>query len=171
MLQTLQRIEKTCDAIVDGVGRFAAWVLLLLVFLVFSNVVLRYLFEVGAVWAQELELYLLPVVAMLGIAYTMRRNEHVCVDILSQRFSATGRLWLNFLVSIFIIIPVSLLIIYYAYPFIMQAYTRLEGSPNPGGLPFRFIPKSFVAIGFVLVAIQGIAIAIRNGIDLFYKYY
>lgn len=166
MTYVLKHVEKGCEAVVDRVGRLAAWVLLLLIFLVFVNVILRYLFRIGAVWSQELELYLLPVVATLGIAYTLRDNQHVRVDIISQRFSPTTQLWLEFLVAVFIIIPVSVLIIYYAYPFIMQSYVRLEGSPNPGGLPLRFIPKSFVALGFVLVAIQGVAIAIRSGVEL-----
>lgn len=162
----MRKIEALCDAVVEGVGKFAAWVLLLLVFVVFINVVLRYSFRIGAVWAQELELYLLPVVATLGIAYTLRRNEHVRVDILSQTFSETGQLWLEFLTAVLVIVPVAILINYYAFPFVLQAYASMEGSPNPGGLPFRFIPKSFVALGFVLVGIQGIAIAIRSAYRL-----
>ena len=162
MIATCRWIEHWCNQVVEYVGRFAAWALFALVLLVFTNVVLRYSFRIGAVWAQELEWHLLAVVASLGIAYTMRHNEHVTVDIFSQRYSRMGVEWMNLLTAVFVVIPASYLIIRYGYPFAHMSMVRGEVSSDPGGLPYRFVPKAFVTVGFVFVLIQGVALALGS---------
>ncbi|RLK50883.1 TRAP-type mannitol/chloroaromatic compound transport system permease small subunit [Alkalispirillum mobile] len=171
MLRTTLFLETWLHRISGLAGLLAGVALVAMVMLVFGNVVARYAFGFGAVWAQELEWYLLAFSAMLGIAYAMRNDDHVRVDIISHRFNRTGTLWLNFLTALLVALPCAALIIYFGYPFAESSFVRGERSPNSSGLPWRFIPKALVVVGFVFVAIEALAQTLTNGRKLVYHYH
>ncbi len=155
------RIAAACEALVDGVGRFAAWFTLALVLLISTNVLLRYAFSYGSVASQELEWHLLAVVALWGVAYTQQAGEHVRVDILYQNYSHRAKLWLDFFTAVFVMLPFALIICWLSLGFVDQAYVNHEISPDPGGLEYRFILKSFITTGFALLVVQSVATAVR----------
>ncbi|MCP1675055.1 TRAP-type mannitol/chloroaromatic compound transport system permease small subunit [Natronocella acetinitrilica] len=170
MLRWTLRLEWGLRRLTGFAGLLACIAMVLMVSLVFGNVLGRYLFSIGATWAQELEWYLMAVTAMLGIAYAMRFDDHVRVDIFSYRFSRVGKLWLNLLTAIVVALPCALLIVYYGWPFAETSYLRNERSPNSGGLPWRFIPKGLIVVGFVFVAIEALRQTLACGRRLVFHY-
>ena len=146
---------------VEIIGLATSWLALVIVALMATNVLLRYLFRTGSVWAQELEWHLLVPLILFGMSYALRHGEHVRVDILYARFSDRTKVIVD-LVSALLVIAISALIIWFSLHYVQQAYVIDEGSPDPGGLPHRYLLKALIPIGFALLLLQGIAGAIAS---------
>ncbi len=145
------------DRLTGAVGALGATVLALLVALIVYDATVRYLFHSGSVALQELEWHLFDVVILLGIAYTLRENAHVRVDIFYDRFSERTQAWVNLLGTLLFILPFSALIIYVGSEFVLLSLQQMECSSDPGGLPYRFLVKSLMPLAFVLLALQGLS--------------
>jgi TRAP-type mannitol/chloroaromatic compound transport system permease small subunit len=136
-----------------------SWLALVIVVLMSVNVVLRYLFSIGSVWAQELEWHLLVPLILFGMSYALRHGEHVRVDIVYSRFSARQKTIVD-LVSALLTVAVSVLVIWFSLHYVQQSYVIDEGSPDPGGIPHRYLIKGLIPVGFTLLLLQGIANAL-----------
>lgn len=147
------------DRFTETTGRAVSWLILAMVLLICYDVAMRYMFHQGSVALQELEWHLFAVVFLLGGAYTLKHDAHVRVDILYQsRFiSDTGRAWINILGFVLFLLPFSIMILLTTWPFVENAFYYNEGSPDPGGLPYRFILKGMILLAFVFMLVQGIA--------------
>ncbi len=161
-MKWLQRLSAGIDTLNAWVGRGTAWVSLGLVVVVFIDVVMRYAFNKSYVFNQELEWHLFSFIFLIGAGYTLLHDGHVRVDIFYQRLDFKNRAWINLLGVIFFLIPGCLLIIYTSWHFVLRAWQLSEGSPDPGGIPLRFIVKSLIPIGFSLLLLQGISLGIHS---------
>lgn len=150
------RIARFFEAIVEWAGRIMMLLVFAIVMLVSTNVILRYLFAIGPVSLQELEWHLMVPVALIGCAYTLRHHGHVRVDIFYDGFSGRTRAVVNLLSSVGLLVT-SVLVVWLSLKFVYQAYAIGEGSPDPGGLPYRFIIKAMIPLGFGLLALQAVA--------------
>ena len=147
------------ERVVDAVGTATAWISLVIVGLMATNVLLRYLFSTGTVWSQELEWHLLVPLVLFGMSYALRHGDHVRVDILYAKFPARAKIAVD-LVSALLTAVISLIVIWLSIKYVQQAYVIDEGSPDPGGIPHRYFIKSLIPIGFALLFAQSIAVAI-----------
>jgi TRAP-type mannitol/chloroaromatic compound transport system permease small subunit len=154
------------EAVVDVFGRFAAWVCVALVLAVAGNVLARYLFRAGTVWLQEFEWHLISPIALLGMSYTLLKGEQVRVDFLFERMSPRLQHAVEIATGV-LAIAVAVIVVYLSLPFVEQAYRIGEGSPNPGGVGHRWLLKAFIPLGFALLALQGVAHAVRHTLALF----
>jgi TRAP-type mannitol/chloroaromatic compound transport system permease small subunit len=147
------------DRFTDVLGAWTSWIALVIVLLMAVNVLLRYSFSVGTVWSQELEWHLLVPLILFGMTYALRHGEHVRVDIVYARLSARRKVAVD-LVSALLTVAVALLILWFSLHYVQQSYVIDEGSPDPGGIPHRFLIKGLIPVGFTLLALQGIANAL-----------
>ncbi len=156
---------KFCD-VIDGINRWVgqgvAWVTLLLVVVVFVDVCMRYIFNTSFVFVQELEWHLFGFIFLVGAGYTLLHDGHVRVDIIYQRLGLKGRAWVNLIGVIFFLIPGCLLVIITSWKFVLNAWLMMEGSPDPGGIPFRYLIKGTIPVGFALMLLQGIVLGIHS---------
>lgn len=159
-MNALQRLAGGIDAFVDAVGRWVSWLMLVLVLLMSANVLLRYLFSVGSVWSQELEWHLMSPLVLLGMSYALQRDGHLRVDLLYALLPARGRHAVNLAAGL-VGVVFSVLVIWLSLNYVRQSYSILEGSPDPGGLPYRFILKAFIPAGFIVLALHSTAEAIH----------
>ena len=157
-MNALQQLSRWIDALNQWVGRGVAWVTLGLVLVVFIDVVMRYAFNVSFVFTQELEWHLFAFIFLMGAGYTLLKDGHVRVDIIYQRCSPKTKAWINLLGVIFFLIPGCYMVIATSLNFVYNAWVVMEGSPDPGGIPYRFILKSFIPAGFVLILLQGLSL-------------
>lgn len=155
------RIGRFLEAIVEWAGRITMVLVFAMVLLIATNVILRYLFAIGPVALQELEWHLMVPVALVGSAYTLRHHGHVRVDIFYDGSQPRTRALVNLLSAIGLLV-ISVLVAWLSLNFVSQAYQIGEGSPDPGGLPFRFILKGMIPLGFGLLALQAVAHIILN---------
>jgi TRAP-type mannitol/chloroaromatic compound transport system permease small subunit len=122
--------------------------------LVVFDATARYLFSEGSTALQELEWHFFDVVILLSIAYTLRNNSHVRVDIFYENFSLKTKSIINLIAGIFFILPLSFLIVYIGVGFVELSFVQNEASSDPGGLKYRWIVKSLMPLAFVLLALQ-----------------
>jgi TRAP-type mannitol/chloroaromatic compound transport system permease small subunit len=161
----LRRLARGIDALVDASGRFVAWVMLALVVLMSTDVLLRYLFSIGSVASQELEWHLMSPIVLIGMAYSLLHDGHLRVDLIYVKLPERARLAVNLVASL-IGAVFSALVIYLGWKYVLQSYAIDEGSPDPGGLPHRFILKAFIPLGFALLLLYSIAEAIHGWLAL-----
>jgi len=145
---------KFIDTITKYVAYLTAVILAFLVLLVVFDATSRYLFSEGSTALQELEWHFFDVVILLSIAYTLRNNAHVRVDIFYEKFSDKTKALVNILSFVLFILPLSFLIIYIGIHFVELSYMQHEASSDPGGLKYRWIVKSLMPLAFILLALQ-----------------
>jgi len=158
----IMRICGWIDRLNEWVGRGTAWVTSALVIVVFTDVVMRYLFNKSYVFAQELEWHIFAFIFLMGAGYTLLKDGHVRVDILYQRFGPKGQAWTNLLGVLLFLIPGCLMIVMTSWHFVFRAFVVGEGSPDPGGIPYRFVVKGLMPLGFSLLLLQGISMGIHS---------
>jgi TRAP-type mannitol/chloroaromatic compound transport system permease small subunit len=147
------------DRLVELIGVATSWLALVIVALMATNVLLRYLFHTGTVWSQELEWHLLVPLILFGMSYALRHGAHVRVDILYAKFPERAKDIVD-LVSAILAIAISVLVIWLSLHYVQQSYVIDEGSPDPGGIPHRYFIKGLIPVGFALLLLQSIAVAI-----------
>jgi TRAP-type mannitol/chloroaromatic compound transport system permease small subunit len=125
-----------------------------------GNVLLRYGFNTGSVWSQELEWHLMSPICLFGMSYALRHGEHVRVDVLFASFSPRNK-YLVEIISAVLAMAISLIIIKLSWAYVMQSWSIGEGTANPGGISARYLLKALIPIGFALLFLQSLAQAIQ----------
>jgi TRAP-type mannitol/chloroaromatic compound transport system permease small subunit len=161
-LNAIKKFSRWIDTLNQWVGRGVSWVTLALVLVVFVDVVMRYLFNTSFVFTQELEWHLFGFIFLMGAGYTLLHDGHVRVDIIYQRVGLKPRAWINLCGVILFLIPGCIMVITTSFKFALNAFEIMEGSPDPGGIPFRFVIKSCIPVGFTLLLLQGISLGMHS---------
>jgi TRAP-type mannitol/chloroaromatic compound transport system permease small subunit len=146
------------DKSIKYISYFTAFILVLLVLLVVFDATSRYLFSEGSTALQELEWHFFDVVILLSIAYALKQNSHVRVDIFYEKFSLKTQTLINILATLFFILPFSFLIIYIGVGFVEMSFVQNEASSDPGGLGYRWIVKSLMPLSFILLFLQAVVL-------------
>jgi TRAP-type mannitol/chloroaromatic compound transport system permease small subunit len=158
-------LVERVDRVVDLIGRAASWLTLAIVVLMAVDVLLRYSFSIGSVWAQELEWHLLAPVVLIGMTYALQKGEHVRVDIFYARYSPRGQAAVDLLAAVLAVVFAGL-VIRYSINFVHQSYAINEISSDPGGLTHRWILKALIPAGFALFGLQAAAQGVKAAIRL-----
>jgi TRAP-type mannitol/chloroaromatic compound transport system permease small subunit len=157
----LSIISKFIDAINERIGKLTAWLTTILVLLFCYDVITRYVFNTSSVAMFELEWHLFSIVFLVGAGYTLKHDRHVRVDILYAKFSPKGKALVNLLGTLLFLIPFCILVFRGTIPYIELSWKIGEGSSDAGGLPHRYIIKSFMLLGFLLLFLQGISVVCK----------
>ncbi len=139
-----------------------SWAVLAIVVLTFVIVVMRYVFNTGSVFMQELVVYFHAYVIMLGAAYALLKGAHVRVDIFYRPKSAVHKAWVDLLGTFFLLLPTCLFIIYIGWEYVAASWRIMEGSQEAGGVDFRYLFKSSIIIMPVMMILQGLAEAAKS---------
>ena len=144
-------------------GRIASWLTLFMLIVTFVVVVMRYVFDAGAIWLQESVVWMHAVVFMVGAAYTLQQDEHVRVDIFYRSMTERRRAWVDLFGTLFFLLPVCAFLGYKAWDFVAVSWQLGEASREPGGMPYPFVPllKSVLLLMPLLLALQGISMLAR----------
>ena len=145
------------DSITKYLSYFTAFILALLVMLIVYDATARYLFSSGSTALQELEWHFFDVIILFSIAYTLKHNAHVRVDIFYDKFSLKTQTSIDIVALLFFVLPLSMLIIYIGFGFVELSFVQSEASSDPGGLSHRWIVKSLMPLAFLFLALQSIS--------------
>jgi len=156
--------QNLFDRISSISGRAISWMTLLMVVITAIIVVMRYVFDAGAIWLQELVIWMHAAVFMVGAAYTLLHEEHVRVDIFYRKMSPRGRALVDLLGVTIFLLPLCGFLAFKSYDFAAASWSVHEVSREPGGLPYPAIPamKSIVVLMPVAVALQGVSLMLRS---------
>lgn len=157
------RVPDALDKISIVSGRITSWLTLVMVIVTVIVVVMRYVFDAGAVWLQESVVWMHAVVFMIGAAYTLQQDEHVRVDIFYRGMDKRHRAWVDLLGTLLFLLPLCSFLGYKSWDFVVVSWQLAESSREPGGMPFPFVPllKSVLLVMPLLLVLQGIALCIR----------
>jgi len=160
--------SKLIDEINIRIGRASAWLTLAMVLVTFFIVALRRVFDSGWIWLQESVTWMHAAVFMLAAAYALARDEHVRVDIFYRGFSPRRKALVDAAGSLFLLLPVSVFLIWSSWDYVAASWSIRESSREAGGLVFPFVPllKSFIPIMSVMLMLQAIGMLCRAIIDI-----
>ncbi|SFF40416.1 TRAP transporter small permease subunit [Thermoflexibacter ruber] len=167
MLKFLSYSAKQIDALNERIGRITAWLTTLLVLLFCYDVLMRYVFNATNVAIFELEWHLFAIIFLVGAGYTLKHDRHVRVDVLYAKFPPKKKAYINLLGCLLFLLPFCFIIFKGAIPYIQLSWRIGEGSSDAGGLPYRFVIKSFMFLGFALLSLQAISMAFKSLLIIF----
>lgn len=158
----LTRLESFIGRLSGLFGWLAGWLCVAMIATVFVDVILRYAFRGGSIAMQELEWHFFAAMFLLGAAYAMREDANVRVDVWYSRMGPKSQAAVNLFGTLVFVFPMAALIIHSSWDFVAYAYSIREGSPDPGGLPYRFVVKAVLPLAWFLVMLQAAAVAARS---------
>jgi TRAP-type mannitol/chloroaromatic compound transport system permease small subunit len=161
MLATLTTIADRIDRLNTAIGRTVAWLALVIVILQFALVLARDLFGLGSIWLTEAVIYGHATLFLLAAAWTLRTGGHVRVDIFYADASPRTRAKIDFLGAVLLLLPFALTLLWLSLPYAARSWAVLERSQESSGLPLVFALKTLIPLFAALMALQGIAQAIR----------
>jgi len=158
MNSTLKIIGK----IIDTLGNLCSILMLLMILNVFYDVVMRYFFNDVSIGMQELEWHLFAAMFMFGIAYTLKEDAHVRVDIFYDQMSVRKQAIINLFGSLVFALPITIVILYYSLGYTSEAYQMGEGSADPGGLPYRWVVRSVIPMSSIFLILSIVYVALNS---------
>lgn len=157
----LLTLSRRIDRFTEFIGRSVAWLVLAAVLISAVNAIVRKTLDIGSNAFLELQWYLFAAVFMLGSGYTMMRQEHVRIDVLSGRLSKRAQIWIDIIGITCFLFPFVFMIIKLAMPLVINAYQTGEMSSNAGGL-IRWPVFALLPLGLLLLGIQGVSELIKR---------
>lgn len=157
----LLKLENFINRFSDLLGKISAVLFILLLFNVFYNVIMRYLFNDVSIGMQEMEWHLYAAIFMLAIPYALRHDGHVRVDLIYEKLSVRKKAWIDLCGTLILLIPFSILVFWFGIDFAYESFKLGEGSGDPGGLPYRWIIKGVIPFAFFTIFISGLGMLLK----------
>jgi TRAP-type mannitol/chloroaromatic compound transport system permease small subunit len=155
------KFARRIDFLTAAIGRAVAWLALVVVVLQFALVLARYLFGLGSIWLTETVLYANAALFLLASAWTLQAGGHVRVDVFYAQASARTKARIDLIGALLLLIPFALVLLWLSVPYAERSWAILERSQETSGLPLLFVLKTLIPLFAVLMALQGVAQAIR----------
>ena len=165
-VRAIRGFIRAVDALNDWIGRTVAWLTLGCVLTCFAVVVLRYAFDAGFPWLQELYVWQHAAVFMAGAGYTMLHRGHVNVDVLYGRLGPRGQAWIDVAGTLLFLFPWLAVLASTSTPFVLSSWSVREASSTAGGMPAVYLLKSLLWVFCALLFLQGLALLARRGLFL-----
>lgn len=160
-MQALLALSRVIDAVNEKLGWIADALVLLSCLISAGNAFSRYAFSLSSNAWLEIQWYMFGALVLLGASYTLKKNEHVRVDIVYSNISTRKQIWVDLIGGILFLLPATLILTYLSWPVFYNSWEIGEVSTNAGGL-VRWPIKIFLPIGFALLSLQGISELIKR---------
>ena len=157
----LLKLSQLIDWLNERVGKGAFWLVLIMAVISAGNASYRFVFNDSSNGMLEIQWYLFAAVFLLCAPYTLQKNEHVRIDVLSGKLSPRGLAVIDIIGTLFFLLPMVVLVLWLSMPLIAESYKINEMSANAGGL-IRWPVKILLPIGFTLLALQGVSELIKR---------
>jgi len=160
-VSSLLSLSRLIDRLNERIGQAFYWLVLVTVLISAANAIARKVFNYSSNGLLEIQWYFFSAIFLFLAGYTLLRNEHVRIDVISSRLSKRAQTWIDILGTLFFLLPMAILLMWLSWPVFVDAYQRNEVSTNAGGLiiwPARLL----VPVGFLLLVAQGISELIKR---------
>lgn len=165
----LTKLSWYIDNLTEFFGKIASWCTSLLVVLICYDVLMRYVFNHSSARVSELEWHIFSLIFLLGAGYAFKHDRHVRVDVFYGYFSAKGKAYIDLVGTIVFLVPFCIIVIILSIKFAFNSFIIHETSPDPGGLPYLFIIKSAIPLGFFLLFLQAISAVCKSVLTIAFK--
>jgi TRAP-type mannitol/chloroaromatic compound transport system permease small subunit len=160
-MQALLKLSRWIDALNERVGRSVYWLVLVAVLVSAGNALVRKVLDTSSNAFLELQWYLFSAVFLFCAGYTLLRDEHVRIDVVSGRFSRRTQAWIDVFGTVFFLLPMALAFVYLSWPVFVRTWVQQEISTNAGGLPL-WPARLLVPVGFALLALQAVSELVKR---------
>ena len=160
-MNALLSLSRRIDGISERVGKATVWLVLVVSLISAANAVVRYAVNWSSNGLLEIQWYLFSAIFLICSGYTLMKNEHVRIDIISGHLSARTRAWIDVFGLVLFLGPIVYLMVTLGWPFFVSTWQTGEVSSNAGGL-VRWPVKLLVPVGFLLLGMQGISELIKR---------
>ena len=160
-MNALLKLSQLIDSITEFVGKSIIWVVLVVTLISCGNAIMRYTINYSSNAFLEIQWYLFAVIFLFGAGYTLKKNEHVRIDLIAGKFSKRGQAWIDIFGIIFFLMPMAIAIMWMSWPIFLLALKTNEMSSNAGGL-ILWPARLMVPLGFFLLVMQGISELIKK---------
>jgi TRAP-type mannitol/chloroaromatic compound transport system permease small subunit len=160
-MQLAAAIADRIERLNTAIGRAAAWLVLVVVVLQFALVLARYLFGLGSIWLAETVIYAHATLFLLAAAWTLHAGGHVRVDIFYADASPRTKAAIDLIGALLLLMPFALVLLWLSWPYVARSWAIFERSQEASGLPLVFALKTLILVFAVMMALQGLAQAIR----------
>ena len=160
--------SSAVDPFITRIGNGVSWIWVILLGVIVINVFMRYALGEGRIEFEEIQWHLYSIGFMTGLGYALVDDAHIRVDIVHERLSPSMRAWIDLYGILLFVLPFVALMLIYAVPFIADSFTTSEISPSPGGLPYRWLIKSMLFVGFALLGLAAVSRLTRLWAYLFF---
>ena len=160
-MNALLALSRRIDALTERIGRSAIWIVLIVVLISAGNAIMRYAFNYSSNALLEVQWYLFGLLFLSCSGYTLLRNEHVRIDLLSSKLSKRGQAWIDIFGIIFFLMPMAVAILVLSWPVFMHAFESGEMSNSAGGL-IVWPARLMIPVGFALLIMQGVSELIKR---------
>ena len=157
----LLSLSRMIDALNEKIGLAVSWALFAAVIVCSGNALIRYSFNMSSHGWLEIQWYLFAAMFLLGSSYTLKRNEHVRIDVITGLFSKRTQVWIDLFGFLIFMLPMTSLILYFAVPYALTSMQNQEMSMNAGGL-ILWPAKMLIPVGFFLLTLQGVSELIKR---------
>jgi TRAP-type mannitol/chloroaromatic compound transport system permease small subunit len=157
----LLSLSRFIDALNEKIGLTVSWALLAAVLICSGNALVRYTFNTSSNSWLEIQWYLFAAVFLLGTSYTLKRNEHVRIDVIAGHLSKRAQVWIDVFGFLLFLLPIVSIILYFAIPYAWTSYQNQEVSSNAGGL-IVWPAKALIPFGFAMLWLQGLSEFIKR---------
>ena len=160
-MSSLLSLSRLIDRLNERIGQAFYWLVLVTVLISAANAIVRKVFNYSSNGLLEIQWYFFSAIFLFLAGYTLLRNEHVRIDVISSRLSKRAQAWIDILGTLFFLLPMAILLMWLSWPVFVDAYQRNEVSTNAGGLiiwPARLL----VPVGFFLLVAQGVSELIKR---------
>ena len=137
--------------------RILSWIWVVLIGVVVLNVTMRYLFGEGRIEFEEIQWHLYAVGFLIGMATCMDTDNHVRVDLFHANMSLRRQAWVELYGLLLLFFPFAIAMLIFSIPFVAYSYQISEVSDSPGGLPYRWVIKSFLTLSMLLMLLAAIS--------------
>lgn len=163
----MKRLVNLIDLLNEWMGKAASWLLVPLVLIVCFDVVARKLFNFSRIWIMDVEWHLFSLIFLLAAGYTLKKNQHVRVDLFYDKFKSKEKALVDLIGSVLLLLPWCIVVVVYSFDYALQSFAINEGASEPGGLPARYLIKFVVPISISMLLLQGLSL-IYNSWQLFF---
>ncbi|MEF2074001.1 TRAP transporter small permease subunit [Consotaella aegiceratis] len=160
-MTALLTLSRAIDHVTTWIGKGVSWLILAAILVSAGNAILRKAFDISSNAWLELQWYLFGAVFMLATAWTLQRNDHVRIDVLSAHLSRRTRNWIDLVCHILFLMPFAILMAYLSWPFFWRSFYSGERSMNAGGL-LLWPAKGLILLGFIVLIAQGVSEIIKR---------
>lgn len=160
-MHALLKLSHQIDALTERIGKNAPWLVLVVVLISAANATMRYAFNYSSNAFLEIQWYLFGLIFLSCAGFTLLRNEHVRIDIISGRFSKRGQTWIDIFGILFFLMPMAVAILVLSWPVFVHAFLESEMSNSAGGL-IVWPARLMIPAGFSLLILQAISELIKR---------
>lgn len=158
----MEKLSLFIDGLSNRLGRIFSWLTLTMVIVMAAIVVLRYVFQIGSIALQESVIYINALIFTFGVAYTLKEQGHVRVDIFYSRLNEKKRAWIDLFGALLFLVPSTCFIIWISWDYVAVSWRIREGSAESSGLPFVYLLKAVILVLPALLLMQGISEIVKS---------